>query len=44
MVPTEMARSYAESLGIPFLETSAKTSLNIEAAFLQITTDLIRAR
>ena len=44
MVPTEKARAYAESLGIPFLETSAKTATNIESAFLQVTTALIRAR
>lgn len=44
VVPTEKARAYAESLGIPFLETSAKTATNIESAFLQVTTALIRAR
>ena len=44
VVPTEKARSYADSLGIPFLETSAKTATNIETAFLQVTTALIKAR
>ena len=44
VVPTEKAKSYAESLGIPFLETSAKTATNIETAFLQVTTALIRSR
>jgi hypothetical protein len=39
-----MARSYAESLGVPFIETSAKTANNIEAAFLQVTMDLIKSR
>jgi hypothetical protein len=39
-----MARTYAESLGIPFIETSAKTANNIEAAFLQVTMDLIKSR
>lgn len=34
VVDTQMAKAYADELGIPFLETSAKDSINVEQAFL----------
>eukprot|EP00162_Nutomonas_longa_P009895 comp19562_c0_seq3/m.37313 comp19562_c0_seq3/g.37313 ORF comp19562_c0_seq3/g.37313 comp19562_c0_seq3/m.37313 type:complete len:170 (+) comp19562_c0_seq3:102-611(+) len=34
VVDTNTAKEFAEQLGIPFLETSAKNSTNVEAAFL----------
>ena len=34
---TEEAREFAESHGIAFVETSAKTGLNVEAAFRHLT-------
>lgn len=34
VVSTETAKAFAEELGIPFLETSAKDSINVEQAFL----------
>ncbi|KAF5176588.1 Ras-related protein, partial [Thalictrum thalictroides] len=34
VVDTETAKAFADELGIPFLETSAKDSINIEQAFL----------
>lgn len=33
-VPYAEAKEFAESLGIPFIETSAKNSTNVEQAFL----------
>jgi len=33
-VNAEQAKAFADSVGIPFLETSAKTSTNVENAFL----------
>mmetsp|Transcript_2244 Transcript_2244/g.6665 ORF Transcript_2244/g.6665 Transcript_2244/m.6665 type:complete len:208 (-) Transcript_2244:296-919(-) len=34
VVSTEMAKEFADSLGIEFLETSAKNSTNVEKAFM----------
>ncbi|KAK9162038.1 hypothetical protein Syun_002940 [Stephania yunnanensis] len=34
VVDTEVAKAFADELGIPFLETSAKESINVEQAFL----------
>ncbi|KAB5563655.1 hypothetical protein DKX38_003709 [Salix brachista] len=34
VVDTETAKAFADELGIPFLETSAKDSINVEQAFL----------
>jgi Ras-related protein Rab-1A len=42
-VDTHMAKEFADSLGIPFLETSAKNSTNVEEAFIKMATD-IKAR
>lgn len=34
MMLTRMVQEFADSLGIPFLETSAKNASNVEQAFL----------
>jgi Ras-related protein Rab-1A len=34
------AKEYAESLNIPFLETSAKNSTNVEQAFMTMATEI----
>lgn len=34
VVEYSVAKEYADSMGIPFLETSAKSSTNVESAFL----------
>jgi len=43
-VPEETAQRFAEKLGISFLETSAKTSTNVDAAFLTMAKELIKNR
>jgi len=43
-VSPEEAQSFAEKLGMSFLETSAKNSTNVEAAFLTMAKQLISAR
>jgi len=43
-VPEETAQSFAEKLGIPFLETSAKTATNVDAAFLTMAKELIKTK
>lgn len=43
VVDTEMAKSFADSHNIPFIETSAKNATNVEEAFLRMATD-IKAR
>jgi len=43
-VTTETAKEYADGLGIPFLETSAKNATNVEEAFLTMAAELIRLR
>ncbi|CCD16567.1 unnamed protein product [Trypanosoma congolense IL3000] len=35
-VDTQMAQEFADSLGIPFLETSAKEAANVEKAFVEM--------
>jgi Ras-related protein Rab-1A len=40
VVDTAMAKEFADSLGIKFLETSAKTSENVEAAFLEMASEI----
>lgn len=37
-------QKYADDLNIPFIETSAKNSDNVEQAFLEITSALIKSR
>jgi len=44
IVPTEKAQAYANKLGIPFIETSAIESTNVEEAFLTITKNLLKER
>ncbi|KAG8345853.1 ADP ribosylation factor family Ras of Complex Roc domain [Trypanosoma vivax] len=39
-VDTQMAKEFADSLGIPFLETSAKEASNVEEAFVRMATDI----
>mmetsp|Transcript_667 Transcript_667/g.1364 ORF Transcript_667/g.1364 Transcript_667/m.1364 type:complete len:217 (+) Transcript_667:82-732(+) len=43
-VSTEEGQAKADSLGIAFLETSAKEATNVEAAFRQMSTELIAKR
>jgi len=43
-VPSEEAQSFADKLGISFLETSAKNATNVESAFLTMAKQLILAR
>lgn len=44
IVNTDTAKEYADSLGIPFLETSAKNATNVEEAFLTMAQELIKLR
>jgi Ras-related protein Rab-1A len=44
VVTEEQAKEFGEELGIPFLETSAKSSKNVEEAFLTMAGELIRQR
>ena len=39
-VDTNTAKEFADSLGIPFLETSAKNSTNVEEAFMKMGADV----
>jgi len=41
-VPTEEAKAFAESKGLLFMETSALESTNVEAAFLEVLTEIHR--
>ena len=41
-VTTEEARAKSEELSAPFLETSAKSALNVEEAFLTLASELLR--
>ena len=41
-VTAEEARAKSEELACPFLETSAKTSTNVEEAFLTLASELLR--
>mmetsp|Transcript_10928 Transcript_10928/g.17904 ORF Transcript_10928/g.17904 Transcript_10928/m.17904 type:complete len:210 (-) Transcript_10928:1327-1956(-) len=43
-ITTQQGEDYASKLGMPFLETSAKTASNVEAAFLAMASELIKAR
>lgn len=44
VVTEESAKEFADELGIPFLETSAKSAKNVEEAFLTMAGELIRQR
>ena len=41
-VSFETGKAYADQEGIPFIEASAKSSRNVEQAFLTMTSQLIR--
>jgi Ras-related protein Rab-1A len=43
-VTTEQAKEFANELGIPFIETSAKSAKNVEEAFLTMAGELIKNR
>lgn len=38
--PEKNFKAYADEIGIPFLETSAKDATNVEQAFLTMTEDI----
>ncbi|KAJ5073091.1 ras-related protein rabd2a-like [Anaeramoeba ignava] len=40
VVDTDTAKSFADQLGIPFLETSAKNSTNVEKAFITMAAEI----
>lgn len=42
VVTEEQAKEFAEELGIPYIETSAKSAKNVEEAFLTMAGELIR--
>mmetsp|Transcript_6489 Transcript_6489/g.7419 ORF Transcript_6489/g.7419 Transcript_6489/m.7419 type:complete len:206 (-) Transcript_6489:1274-1891(-) len=44
VVSTEVGTEFAKKLDMPFLETSAKTAANVEAAFLAMASQLIKIR
>eukprot|EP00521_Asterionellopsis_glacialis_P014544 CAMPEP_0195290814 /NCGR_PEP_ID=MMETSP0707-20130614/6534_1 /TAXON_ID=33640 /ORGANISM="Asterionellopsis glacialis, Strain CCMP134" /LENGTH=220 /DNA_ID=CAMNT_0040350995 /DNA_START=70 /DNA_END=732 /DNA_ORIENTATION=- len=44
VVTTDQAKEFADELGIPFLETSAKSAKNVEEAFLTMAGALIKQR
>ncbi|KAM9993879.1 hypothetical protein ACTFIZ_011859 [Dictyostelium cf. discoideum] len=42
IVNTSIAREYADSLGIPFMEASAATGVNVEEAFMAMANEIYR--
>ncbi|KAN0019028.1 hypothetical protein ACTFIV_008065 [Dictyostelium citrinum] len=42
IVNTSIAREYADSLGIPFMEASAATGVNVEDAFMAMANEIYR--
>ncbi|CAL5401756.1 unnamed protein product [Camellia sinensis] len=44
VVDTQTAKAFADELGIPFLETSAKDSINVEQAFLTMAGEIKKNR
>ena len=40
MVSTEQGQALADELGIPFLEVSAKSNINIDKAFYNLAADI----
>lgn len=44
VVSTEAGEAFAANLNLPFLETSAKSGDNVEAAFLAIASELIKLK
>eukprot|EP00743_Colponemidia_sp_Colp-15_P000747 GILK01000826.1.p1 GENE.GILK01000826.1~~GILK01000826.1.p1 ORF type:complete len:205 (+),score=29.79 GILK01000826.1:166-780(+) len=43
-VDTDTAKRFADNLGIPFLETSAKNATNVDLAFLTMAKELMKSR
>uniref|UniRef100_A0A0A9EB55 Uncharacterized protein n=1 Tax=Arundo donax TaxID=35708 RepID=A0A0A9EB55_ARUDO len=43
-VDTAVAQAYADEIGIPFLETSAKESINVEEAFLAMSAAIKKSK
>ncbi|KAM3387214.1 hypothetical protein ACQJBY_010200 [Aegilops geniculata] len=44
VVDTAVAQAYADEMGIPFLETSAKESINVEEAFLAMSAAIKKSK
>jgi Ras-related protein Rab-1A len=44
VVTEEQAKEFADELGIPFIETSAKSAKNVEEAFLTMAGQLIKQK
>lgn len=44
VVTPEQAKEFADDIGVPFLETSAKSAANVEEAFLTMAGELIKQR
>jgi len=44
VITTQQGEEFAGRLNMPFLEASAKTASNVEAAFLAMASELIKAR
>ena len=44
VVTSEQAKEFADEIGVPFLETSAKSAANVEEAFLTMAGELIKQR
>lgn len=44
VVTKEQAKEFADDIGVPFLETSAKSAANVEEAFLTMAGELIKQR
>jgi Ras-related protein Rab-1A len=44
VVTEEQAKEFADELGIPYIETSAKSAKNVEEAFLTMAGELIRQK
>lgn len=44
VISTEKGKAFADNLGIPFLETSAKDSTNVELVFMAMTEELVNRK
>lgn len=44
LLPSRHLSAFADSYGIPFIETSAKSNSNIDEAFHKLTMDLVECR